>query len=71
MAKKLTDEQIRQAIMTRVAVPWWPHAGRALSLGKDTMRAAVKRGDVPTVKIKCKSPPVPTAFLRKVMEKVA
>jgi hypothetical protein len=69
MAKRVTDEAIRQAIMTRVAVPWWPHAGRALSLGKDATRAAVKRGEIPTLDFLhgAKAKPVPTSFLRKVM----
>ena len=72
MAKKLTDEAIRRAILTRLAVPWWPHAGRALSLGKDAMRAAIKRGDVPTLEfLQCKAPPVPTAFLRKLLGRKA
>lgn len=72
MAKKLTDEDIRQAIQTRIAVPQWPHTGRALSLGKDAIRAAVKRGEIPTLDfLGTKAKPVPTSFLRKMMGKVA
>jgi hypothetical protein len=69
MAEKVTDEDIRRAIMTRAAVPQWPHAGRALSLGKDATRAAVKRGEIPTLDFLrgAKAKPVPTAFLRKVL----
>ena len=69
MGKRLTDEAIRQAILNRVAVPWWPHAGRALSLGKDATRGAVKRGEIPTLDFLrgAKAKPVPTAFLRKVL----
>jgi hypothetical protein len=76
MAKKtLTDEAIRRAILTRVAVPLWPHTGRALSLGKDATRAAAERRVIPVLDFGTKQKRVPTAFLRKVLgmsaEKVA
>jgi hypothetical protein len=75
MAKRLTDEDIRKAILSRVAVPLWPHTGRALSLGKDATIAAERRGEIPVLNFlrHSKQKRVPTAFLRKHMnqEKVA
>jgi hypothetical protein len=68
ISQALSDEDIRQAIMTRIAVPPWPHAGRALSLGKDATRGAIKRGEIPTLDFPgIKRKPVPTSFLRKMM----
>jgi len=63
----MTDDQIRQEILTKLAVPAWPVAGRALGLGRHATRTAAARGDIPTLPWAGKQPPVPTAWLRRVL----
>jgi hypothetical protein len=38
-------------IRTRLVVPLWPHAGKALGLSRGSTYAAAERGDIPTIRI--------------------
>lgn len=60
------DDEIRIAIMTKLTVPLWPTAGRALGLGRNATYEAAERGEIPTVKVGRKRP-VPTAPLRRLL----
>jgi hypothetical protein len=60
------DDEIREAIMTKLTVPLWPTAGRALGLGRSATYAAAERGEIPTITLGAKRP-VPTASLRKML----
>lgn len=61
------DPKIRKAIMEELTVPLWPHAGRALGLGRSAVYEAAARGDVPTVDTGGRKKPVPTAKLRRLL----
>ena len=63
----MTDDEIRKEIMTKLAVPVWPTAGKALGLGQHAALAAAKRGDIHTLPWGGKQPPVPTSWLRRVL----
>jgi hypothetical protein len=60
------DDGIRKALSERVSVPIWPIAAKALCLGRNAAYAAVKRGEIPSVKIGSKYA-VPTAHLRRML----
>ena len=61
----MTDDEIRSEIMTKLAVPLWPTAGRALGLGQHATREAAERGAIQTLKGMGRKKPVPTSWLRK------
>jgi hypothetical protein len=63
----MTDEEIHKEIMTKLAVPLWPIAGKALGLGQYAAHAAAERGDIPTLPWGGKQPPVPTSWLKRVL----
>jgi hypothetical protein len=63
----MTDDEIREAILTKLAVPLWPTAGKALGLGQHAAHAAAERVDIPTLQWSGKTRPVPTAWLRQVL----
>ena len=50
--------------MTKLAVPLWPTAGKALGIGRSTAYAGARSGEIETIEIGRRKP-VPTAFLRK------
>lgn len=61
----MNDKQLRQAIMTRLTVPLWPHAGKALGISRSTAYARARTGDIVTLGGPGQKQPVPTSFLRK------
>jgi hypothetical protein len=60
----MDDHEIRQEILTKLTVPLWPTAGRALGLGKSLSYAGARSGEIPTIGVGGKHT-VPTAFLRR------
>jgi hypothetical protein len=60
----MNDHEIRQEILTKLTVPLWPVAGRALGLGKSLAYEAARSGEVPTIGVGGKHT-VPTAYLRR------
>jgi hypothetical protein len=60
----MDDKEIRQAIMTRLTVPLWPTAGRALGLGRNSTFEGARNGQIETIPVGRRRP-VPTAFLRR------
>jgi len=66
-----TIDEIKQAILTQLSVPLWPHTGVALGMGRGaTYDAAKRRGDkapqipvLPGSRLKY----VPTSWLRTVL----
>ena len=63
----MTDDQIRKEIMTKLAVPLWPVAGKAFGLGEHAARAAAERGAIPILEGMGRAQPVPTSWLRRVL----
>jgi hypothetical protein len=62
------DEEIRDAIMGRLAVPVWPTAGKALNYRtKGASYAAARRGAIKIVEGPGRRKLVPTAWLRRVL----
>ena len=59
------DQEIKRALTERVSVPVGI-AGRAFGLGRNSAYAAVKSGEIPSVRIGNKIA-VPTAPLRKML----
>jgi hypothetical protein len=60
----MTDEELRQQIMTKLTVPIWPHTCKALGVGRDVGYQAANRGEIPTVSVGRRKP-VPTTWLRR------
>lgn len=60
------DEEIRREIMTKLTVPLWPTAGRALGLGRNATYEAARLKKIPTIDVGRKKP-VATAALRKML----
>jgi hypothetical protein len=60
----MDDKKIRQEIMTKLTVPLWPTAGRALGLGRNSTFEGARTGEIETIKVGRRRP-VPTAFLRR------
>jgi hypothetical protein len=58
------DSKIRREILTKLTVPLWPTAGKALGLGRSSTFAAARTGEIETIEIGRRKP-VPTSFLRK------
>jgi hypothetical protein len=63
-AHAMTDDEVLRLIMTKLAVPVWPVAGKALGLGRNAAYEAATRGDIPTVPVGGRRKPVPTSWLR-------
>jgi hypothetical protein len=59
----MTDEDVRQAIMTKLVVPPWPTAGKALNPGRSAIYEAIARGEIPVIAVGRKKP-IPTSWLR-------
>jgi hypothetical protein len=60
----MDDRRIRRDLMTKLTVPLWPTAGKALGLGRNTTYEGARRGEIETVEVGRRRP-VPTAFLRR------
>jgi hypothetical protein len=58
------DKKLRREIMTKLTVPLWPTAGRALGLGRNSAYEGARKGEIETIAIGRRRP-VPTAFLRR------
>jgi hypothetical protein len=58
------EDEIRQEILTKLTVPLWPTAGRALGLGRNSTFEGAKKGEIETIPVGRRRP-VPTAWLRK------
>ena len=56
----LSDEQIRGDIFTKLAVPLWPHTGRALNLQRGATYAAAEAGKIPTLDVSSRKKDVST-----------
>jgi hypothetical protein len=62
----MTDEEIKQELLTKLVVPLWPTAGLAVGLSRSATYQAAKRGDIPTLDVG-RNRTVPTASLRKML----
>jgi hypothetical protein len=60
----MDDRKIRREIMTKLTVPLWPTAGKALGLGRNSTYEGAKSGEIETIPVGRRLP-VPTSFLRK------
>jgi hypothetical protein len=60
----MDDRKIRREIMTKLTVPLWPTAGRALGLGRNLTFEGARTGEIETIAVGRRRP-VPTAWLRK------
>ena len=60
------DDSIKKALRDQVSVALWPTAAKALSLGRNAAYEAVRRGDIPSVRIGRRYV-IPTASLRKML----
>ena len=64
--KKSRDDskKNRREIMTKLTVPLWPTAARALGVGRNSAYEGAKSGEIETIVVGRRKP-VPTAFLRR------
>ena len=60
----MKDDEIRQAILEKLSVPLWPHAGQALNLKRGASYDAAEAGKIPTIDVSRKKS-VPTQWLRQ------
>ena len=58
----MNDSEILHDIMTKLTVPLWPTAGRALGLGRNSTFEGAKTGEIKTITVGRRRP-VPTAWL--------
>ena len=63
----MNDREIRKQILSRLTVPLWPVAGRALGLGRSAAYQAARTGKIKTIDTGTNKKPVPTAFLREML----
>jgi hypothetical protein len=61
----VSDKQILRDLMTKLTVPLWPTAGRALGFGRSKTYEMAKTGEIETIGDGPGKRPVPTAFLRR------
>ena len=59
-----SPEQMRRDILTKLAVPLWPHAGWALGVGRSLTYEGAESGVIPTIEGIGRRKPVPTSWLR-------
>ena len=59
----MTEDEIRHDILSKLSVPVWPHTGKALGLSRNYTYAAVRRNEIPAIRIG-KRLTVPTEYLR-------
>ena len=62
----MTQNDIQKALRQDLTVPVWPTAGRALGLSRNSAYEAVKRGEIPSLRIGS-AIRVPTAALRQML----
>jgi hypothetical protein len=60
----MDDRKLRHEIMTKLTVPLWPTAGRALGLGRNLTFEGARTGEIETIQVGRRRP-VPTSFLRR------
>jgi hypothetical protein len=60
----MDDKKILREITTKLTVPLWPTAGRALGLGRNLTFEGARNGEIETIQVGRRRP-VPTSFLRK------
>jgi hypothetical protein len=60
----IDHRKIRREIMTKLTVPLWPTAGKALGLGRNSTFEGARKGEIETIAVGRRRP-VPTAFLRR------
>jgi hypothetical protein len=60
----MDDRKIRREIMTKLTVPLWPTAGKALGIGRNSAYEGARSGEIETIQIGRRFP-VPTSFLRR------
>ncbi|KAA2241162.1 DNA-binding protein [Salinarimonas soli] len=61
------DDEITRDLHTKLSVPLWPTAARALGLGRNAAYAAFARGEIPGRRYGARRITVPTAPLRKML----
>jgi hypothetical protein len=59
-----SPEQMRRDILTKLAVPLWPHTGWALGVGRSLTYEGAESGVIPTIEGIGRRKPVPTSWLR-------
>ena len=47
----LTDDEIREQLLSRITAPIWPHVGRAYDLSRGSAYLAARTGAIPAKKI--------------------
>ena len=60
----MDQKEIERQIMTRLTVPLWPTAGRALGLGRNATFQGAQTGEIETVKVGRRRPVGLTITLR-------
>jgi hypothetical protein len=60
----MSDAKILKEITTKLTVPIWPTAGKALGIGRNSAYEGVRKGEIETIAVGRRRP-VPTAFLRR------
>ena len=60
----MDENEIRQEILTKLTVPLWPTAVRALGLGRNSTFEGARKGEIETIPVGRRRP-VPTSWLRK------
>ncbi len=62
----MTADKVREALTTELTVPAWPTAGLALGLSRNPTYQAIRRGDIPSIRIGG-AIRVPTSALRSML----
>jgi len=60
----MSDAKILKEITTKLTVPLWPTAGKALGIGRNSAYEGARKGEIETIAVGRRRP-VPTAFLRR------
>jgi hypothetical protein len=60
----MDDQEIKRLLMTKLTVPIWPTAARALGIGRQSAFEGARTGEIETIAVGRRRP-VPTAFLRR------
>jgi len=59
------EDEIKEALKTRLVVPLWPHAGVALGLKRGSAYAAAARGEIPCIDVGVRKKNVATSWIRQ------
>jgi excisionase family DNA binding protein len=62
----MTQDEIRRALQEQLTVPVWPTAAGALGLSRNPTYEAVRRGDIPSIRVGG-AIRVPAAALRQML----